>query len=85
MADNKMNQEQMYALLQFVSRRLNVTPAELARALSGDGLEGLTARLSPENAARLQAMMGDRAKAQQLLDSPQAQALIRRLLENDMG
>lgn len=85
MADNKMNQEQMYALLQFVSRRLNVTPAELARALSGDGLEGLAARLSPENAARLQAMMGDRAKAQQLLDSPQAQALIRRLLENDMG
>ena len=35
MADNKLNQEQLYALLQYASRRLNTTPNQLAQALAG--------------------------------------------------
>lgn len=81
MPDNKLNQEQMYALLQYASRKLNTTPVQLAEALSNGGLEDLAGHLSPENAAKLHSMMGDKARAQQLLQSPQAQALIRKLLE----
>lgn len=80
MADNKLNQEQLYALLQYASRKLNLSPKQLAEALSSGGVEGLAGNLSPENAAKLKGMMNDRAKAQQLLDSPQAQALIQKLL-----
>lgn len=80
MADNKLNQEQLYALLQYASRKLNTTPAQLAQALSSGGIEELAGKLSPENAKKLQSMMGDRSRAQALLESPQAQALLQKLL-----
>lgn len=81
MPDNKLSQEQMYALLQYVSRKLNTTPAALAEALANGGLDNLALHLSPDNAAKLQGMMGDKSKAQQLLNSPQAQALLQKLRE----
>ena len=80
MADNKINQEQMYALLQYVSRKFDITPAALAGALQNGELDRLMAQMSPDNAKKLQNMMGDRERAQQILQSPQAQALIRKLL-----
>lgn len=80
MADNKLNQEQLYALLQYASRKLNTTPKKLAETLANGGVEDLAGNLSPENAAKLKSMMGDRVKAQQLLESPQAQALMQKLL-----
>ena len=81
MADNKLNQEQMYALLQYAARKLGTTPTAMAEALAGGGVENLAAHLSPENAAKLRSMMGNSAHAQQLLQSPQAQALIQKLLQ----
>ena len=81
MSDNKLNQEQMYALLQYASRKLNTTPVQLAEALQKGGLENLAGHLSPENAAKLQGMIGDKSRAQQILNSPQAQALMKKLLE----
>lgn len=82
MPDNKFNRDQLYAVLQYAARRLNMTPAQMAEALSGGGIESLAARLSPENAATLQSMLRDRQKAEQLLESPQAQAIIQKLLGN---
>ena len=83
MSDQKLSPEQMYALLQYASRKLNNTPADLANALSNGGVNGLSARLSPETAAKLRGMMGDKARAEQLLASPQAQELLRRLTKKD--
>lgn len=81
MADNKLNQEQLYALLQYAARKLGTTPAAMAEALAGGGVENLAGHLSPENAAKLRTMMGDKLRAQQLLESPQAQALIQKILQ----
>ncbi len=82
MADNKLNQEQLYALMQYAARRLNTTPAAMAKALNEGGVEKLAAGLSPENAARLrQLMAGDGARVRQVLESPQAAALIQKLLQ----
>lgn len=81
MADNKLNQEQMYALLQFAGRKMGVSPQQLAAALAEGGVDSLASHLSPESAVKLQGMMGDRARAQALLDSPQAQALLKKLLD----
>lgn len=83
MPDNKLNQEQLYALLQYASRRLDLTPAQLAGALAGGQIGDLASRLPPDSAAKLQRMMGDRTRAEQLLNSPQAQALLRRLLDKN--
>lgn len=80
MADNKWTQEQLYALLQYASRKMGVSPQELATALADGGVEKLADHLSPESTAKLQSMMGDRARAQTLLESPQAQALLKKLL-----
>lgn len=79
MPDSSLSQEQLYALLQYTAKRLGVTPAQLGEALSSGRVEDLAGRLPPESAAKLQSMLGDRARAQRLLDSPQAQALLRRL------
>ncbi len=82
MADNKLNQEQLYALMQYAARRLNTTPTAMAQALNEGGLETLAAKLSPESAAKLrQLMAGDGARVRQVLESPQAAALIQKLLQ----
>ena len=82
MSDNKLNQEQMYALMQYAARRLNTTPTAMANALHEGGVEKLAANLSPENAAKLRRLMeGDGARVRQVLESPQAAALIQKLLQ----
>lgn len=83
MADNKLNQDQLYALLQYASRKLGTTPQRLAQALQNGGVESLAANLSPDTADKLHSMMGDRERARQLLDSPQAQALLKKLLDGN--
>lgn len=85
MADNKFNQEQMYTLLQLASRKLNMSPGELAQALSGGNMSSIGERLPADSAAQLQRMLGDPARAQQMLASPQAQELLRRLTEQGHG
>lgn len=81
MPDNQLTQQQLYALLQYASRRLDISPAQLAEALAGGQIGDLASRLPPESAARLQSMVGDKARAEQLLNSPQARELLRRLLD----
>ncbi len=82
MNENNLTQEQLYALLQQASKKLGTTPQKLAEAANNGGMDGLNSSLSPENAARLQALIGDRQRAEQFLASPKVQALLQRVLEN---
>ena len=81
MADNKLNQEQLYALLQYAARKLGTTPVAMAEALHNGGVDNLAEQLSPANAEKLRSMLNDRSRVQQLLQSPQAQALMQKLLQ----
>ncbi len=85
MNENALTKEQMYALLQIASKKLGTTPTQMAESFNKGGLDGLTASLSPENASRLQSFIGDRGRAEQLLNSPKAQEVIRQLLEKRQG
>lgn len=85
MNENALTKEQMFALIQLASKKLGTTPTQLAESFNKGGLDGISAGLSPENAARLQSFVGDKQRAEQLLNSPKAQEVIRQLLEKRQG
>ena len=79
MGNNAITPQQLEALIQYAAKRLNMSPQQLAGTVQTKGLEGLSAHLSPEDAAKLQGKQPDRAQAEQLLRSPQVQELLRQL------
>ncbi len=72
--------DQLNVLLQFASQRLGTTPEQLAKTVQTGGTDALSSKLPPDKAAKLQAIAGDQAKLQELLNSPQAQMLIQKLI-----
>ena len=83
MGDNKLTSQQLEALLAFASKKLGVSQEALARSIQSGSTDGLG--LSEENDRKLQALIGDRQAAEQLVRSPQAQALLDRLLQGDQN
>ncbi len=63
--------DQLNALLKFASERLGTTP------------EQLRSTLDPAVAAKADSVLRDREKLNSLLNSPQAQALLKQLLGGD--
>lgn len=81
MSDNKLTPEQLQALLQFASKKLGSSPDQLAKTVESGGVESLASRLAPADAAKFQALVRDKNKLEELLNSPQAQQLIQSLLK----
>ena len=77
---SQVTPDQLKALLAYASKRLGTTPEELEKTVSQGNLSALANHLDPENAARLNALTSDRGKAEQLLNSPEAQQAIAKLL-----
>ncbi|MBQ8683138.1 MAG: hypothetical protein IJ518_01310 [Clostridia bacterium] len=82
MAELSMTPEQMERLLVYASGRLGTTPEKLKAAFRQNGLAGLSAALTPEEAGRAEAVLGDREKAAALLQDPAVQRLLIQLLGN---
>lgn len=72
-----LNDAQKQALVREASKRLGASAEELTAALERGDAALLKNRLSPENAARLNALLSDEAAMQTLLDRPELQALLR--------
>lgn len=81
MGDNKLSPQQLQALLAFASKKLGVSQEQLARSIQSGNTDGLG--LSEENSRRLQELIGNRQTAEELVRSPQAQALLDRLLRGE--
>ena len=79
---SQVTPDQLKALLAYASKRLGTTPEQLEKTVTEGNLSALAGRLDPENAAKPNAMTADRSKAEQLLQSPQAQQAIAKLLGN---
>ena len=77
---SQVTPDQLQALLAYASKRLGTTPEQLEKTVSEGNLSALTNHMNPENAAKLNAMVSDRSKAEQLLGSAAAQQAIARLL-----
>ena len=72
--------DQLEALLQYASKKLGTTPEKLKQTVSGSA-DQLAASLPQKEAEQFRAMASDRQKAEQFLQSPQAQQLLRRMKE----
>ncbi len=69
---------QMNALLQYAAAKLGMTPEQLARTVASGGYEHLSSSLSDSSRRTLESMVGDPARMEALLASPQVQELLKR-------
>ena len=71
------------AAISWVSKKLGTTPEKLAETVQSGGLDGLS-KLSPDlpakEAGKIDEVLHDKAKAQALLQTPEAQRLIEQIL-----
>ena len=72
--------EQLQALLGYASKQLGMTPEQLAGTVKEGGLGALTGKVSPENAHRINELVGDRQKAEEFLSSPEVKKALGKLL-----
>lgn len=78
--DNKRNNPQnMQPLLNEAARRLGTTPEALAKKLNGGDLAGIMKNMAPQQQAALNKALSDKEACERLLNSPQAQALMKKL------
>ena len=77
---NNITPDHLEALVNFAAQRLRMSPQDLKKTVQTQGLSSLTSHLSPEDAAKVQGMQADRTQAEQLLQSPQVQELLRQLM-----
>ena len=75
----QLTPQQLQALLQYAGKRLGMTPEALARTVQQQGVGSVTSKLPLTDQAKLQAVVGDKARLEQLLQSPQLQQLLRQL------
>lgn len=80
--DNAFTPAQMEQLLQYASRRLGTTPEQLKQAFQQKGLAGLSSAMSAEEASRAEEFIHDRDKAARLLNDPQIQQMLLRMLQS---
>lgn len=77
---SQMTPEQLEQLLRFAATRLGTTPEHLKTALQQQGLQGIPS-LTPQQAAKARAVMGDKEKLAALLQDPAVRSLIGQLLD----
>lgn len=77
---SQITPDQLQALIAYASRRLGMTPEQLQRTVQEGGLSSLADKVGGDSASQIASLAGDRQKAEQLLNSPQAQAILKQLL-----
>ena len=80
MNEPKVTPDQLQALLKFASKKLGTTPEKLAETVQSGGVAGISSELPPDQAEKIEEVLHDKAKAQALLQTPEAQKLIAQLL-----
>lgn len=76
MADN----EQIAKLIHKLSERMGTPESELKSALEGSNYSKLLSRMPAEQAGQLEHILNDEQAARQFLNSPQAKAIIKRIM-----
>ncbi|MBQ3259260.1 MAG: hypothetical protein IJO75_03750 [Clostridia bacterium] len=76
---SQITPDQLQALLGYASKRLGMTPEQLARTVQNGGLSALSDRAGAQNAQKINELAGDPARLQQLINSPEVQAFLSKL------
>ena len=76
MADN----EQIARLIKKLSERMGTPESEIRSAVQNSNYGRLLGKMDPAQAKKIEAMLGDEEASRQFLNSPQAKAIIKRLM-----
>jgi len=76
---SQITPDQLQALLGYASKRLGMTPEQLASTVQNGGLSALSDRAGAQNAQKITELAGDPARLQQLISSPEVQAFLSKL------
>ncbi|MBQ6152733.1 MAG: hypothetical protein IJJ15_03205 [Ruminococcus sp.] len=76
MADNA----QIERMLQALSQRLDTPASDIRSALEGGSLEKLVSKMDKKQSDKIEAILSDEEKAKKLLSTPQAQAIMKKLM-----
>lgn len=71
--------DQMNKLIEQLSKRLHTTPEQLQKSADNGQIDQILNQADSDSAARVRAVLSDPEKTKALLNSPQAQALMKRL------
>ena len=70
----------MQNLINTASQRLGTTPEDLKKASQQGNVQNLLNQLDGEQAKKVQQILNDKEASQKLLNTPQAQALLKKLM-----
>lgn len=74
------DKEQIDKLISMVSSRLGANEDEVRGAVEGGKYEKILTKMSPEQVKGFQNVLSDEESAKKFLSTPQAQAIIRKLM-----
>lgn len=76
MADN----QQIDVLIKKLSERMGTPESEIKNAVSNSSYGKLLTKLPSDKARQMEEILGDEDKAKEFLNSPQAKAIIKRIM-----
>lgn len=74
------DREQINALIKKLSERMGTPEGDIRSAVEGSDYSRLLSRMDDKQAQQIESILGDEEKAKQFLNSPQAKAIIKRLM-----
>ncbi len=67
------------AMLKLVGGKLGISPTELKSQLESGNLQSTLGKMNPDQAKKFNSIIGNQKTMEQFINSPQAQALIKKL------
>ena len=74
------DREQINALIKKLSERMGTPESDIRSAVESSDYSRLLSRMDQQQAQQIESILGDEQKAKQFLSSPQAKAIIKRLM-----
>lgn len=74
------DQQQINQLIQKLSERMGTPESEIRSAVERSDYSRFLSRMDPAQAKQVEALLSDEQSARQFLNSPQAKAIIKRLI-----
>ena len=74
------DQQQINMLIKKLSERMGTPESDIRSALESSNYSRLLSRMDPAQAKQIEDVLGDEESAKKFLSSPQAKAIIKRLM-----
>ena len=72
--------EQINRLIKMLSERMGTPEGEIRSAVESSNYSSLLSRMEPSQAGQLESILSDEESAKKFLSTPQAKAIIKRLM-----